>query len=86
MADFTALIPGTVIGRISGVATSREAEERFHALARDCIRGMGPAVPGNVRARAASALDEICSDLEALTEERRRDSREDLISEPTPRS
>jgi cytochrome P450 len=81
VATYTAPIPSTVIGRITGVPPKANDEVRFRQLARDVISGISPLLPPADRARAESAILELCDYVRGLAAERRREPREDLISD-----
>jgi cytochrome P450 len=80
MGDFTNPIPNTVISRIAGVSAGAD-EVRFRELAQELIRGFFPFAPPEAAERAEAALREIAPWVRAMVQERRREPREDLVSD-----
>lgn len=81
MAEFTEPIPNTVIGRISGIPQKGDDEYRWRQLGRDSVRGINPFLSPEERKRSEDALAEICDWVRAIASERRRQPREDIISD-----
>lgn len=81
MAEFTEPIPNTVIGRISGIPQKGDDEYRWRQLGRDSVRGINPFLSPGERKRSEDALEEICDWVRAIAGERRRQPREDIISD-----
>jgi cytochrome P450 len=80
-ADFTEPIPNMVIGRITGVPQKGSDELRWRQLGRDAVRGVSPFLSPDERRRSEQAMVELCEYVRDLAAERRRDPREDLISD-----
>jgi cytochrome P450 len=80
LGDFTNPIPNAVISRIVGVEAGQD-EVRFRELAQEMIRGFFPFAPPEATARTEVALREIAPWVRSMVAERRRDLREDLISD-----
>ncbi len=81
VAEFTAPIPGTVIGRLLGVPPKSEDEARFHKLSRNMVRSVNPILSDKKRLRTERATVELCEYLLELVAERRRSPRPDLITQ-----
>ncbi len=81
VAEFTGPIPSTVIGRITGIPPEGDDEVRFRQLARDVISGISPLLDEEGRKRADEAIVEMCDYVRELTVLRRKDPREDLVSD-----
>ena len=81
MAEFTEPIPNTVVGRISGIPQKGDDEYRWRQLGRDSVRGINPFLSPEERKRSEDALAEICDWVRAIASERRRQPREDIISD-----
>lgn len=80
-AEFTEPIPGTVIGRITGVPQKGEDELRWRQLGRDAVRGVSPFLSDEERLNSENAINEIRDWVAALAAERRKHPQEDLISD-----
>lgn len=80
MGDFTNPIPNTVISRIMGVEPGDD-EVRFRELAQEMIRGFFPFAPPEAKERGEAALQEMAPWVRRMVAERRREPREDLISD-----
>jgi cytochrome P450 len=81
VAEFTAPIPGTVIGRLLGVPPKSEDEARFHKLSRNMVRSVNPILTEKKRLKTERATAELCEYLLELVEERRAQPQRDLISD-----
>jgi len=81
VAEYTAPIPGTVIGRILGVPPKSEDEARFHKLSRNMVRSVNPILTPKKRRKTERATAEVCEYLLELVEERRKSPQKDLISD-----
>jgi cytochrome P450 len=80
LGDFTNPIPNTVISRIVGVDAGDD-EVRFREIAQELIRGFFPFAPPEAMERAESALQELSPWIREMVAQRRREPREDLISD-----
>jgi cytochrome P450 len=80
LGEFTNPIPNAVISRIVGVEAGAE-EIRFRELAQELIRGFFPFAPPEALERAEAALQELAPWVRRMVAERRRELREDLISD-----
>ena len=80
MAEFTDPIPNAVISRITGVPQGDD-EVRFRKLAQETIRGFFSFGDAEALQRAGDALMELADWVRALATERRKNPREDLISD-----
>ena len=81
IAEFTAPVTATVIGRIVGVPPKGEDEIRFRQLARRATRGIRPILTDKKRQKTEQAGVEMCQYVLGLVKERRRAPREDMISD-----
>jgi len=81
MAEFTAPVSATAIGRILGVPPKESDESRFRVLACNATRGIRPIVSESKRKKSESAIVEICEYVLQLVEQRRREPAEDIITE-----
>jgi cytochrome P450 len=81
VAAFTDPIPNTVISRITGIPPYPGEEERFRRLAQDVLRPFFPMVDEANRQRGEAAIGELAEWVHKLAEERRREPREDLVSD-----
>jgi len=81
MAEFTGPIPNAVIARITGVPPKGDDELRFRQMAREVISGINPLLSDEDRKRAEVSIVELCEYVRELAVERRRQPREDLISD-----
>ena len=79
--EYTGPIPSTVIGRITGIPPKGNDERRFRELAREVIRGVSPFLDDEGRERAEKAMVELCDYVRDLTIQRRKQPREDLVSD-----
>lgn len=80
-SDFTEPIPGTVIGRITGVPPKGEDELRWRGLGRDAVRGISPFLTPEERKHSEDAMAELCEYVRELTAERRKSPADDLVSD-----
>ena len=80
MGDYTNPIPNTVISRITGVPPGDD-ELRFRELAQELIRGFFPFAPPEAMTTAEAALEELAPWIRTMVRERRREPREDLVSD-----
>jgi cytochrome P450 len=80
LGRFTNPIPNTVISRIFGVEPGDD-EVRFREIAQEMIRGFFPFAPPEAVERAEAALRELAPWVRSMVAERRRELREDLISD-----
>jgi cytochrome P450 len=80
-AEFTEPIPNTVIGRITGVPPKGTDELRWRQLGRDAVRGVSPFLSPEERRQSEASMVEICEYVRELAAERRREPREDLVSD-----
>jgi cytochrome P450 len=80
MADFTTPIPNAVISRITGVPPGDD-EVRFRMLAQALIRAFFPFASGDAIEQGDAALREMSAWVRALAAERRREPKDDLISD-----
>ena len=81
IAEYTGPIPSTVISRITGVPPKGDDEVRFRQIARDVIAGISPLLDEDMRRTVESAITELCDYVRGLAEERRREPRDDLVSD-----
>lgn len=81
VSEFTAPIPGAVIGRLLGVPPKSEDESRFHKLSRNMVRSVNPILTEKKRLKTERATAELCEYLLALVHERREHPQKDLISD-----
>jgi cytochrome P450 len=79
--EFVDPIPNTVISRITGVPAKEADEARFRELARDVLSGISPLLDEQGRRRAENAMLELCDWIRRLCAERKREPREDLVSD-----
>ena len=80
LGDFTNPVPNAVISRVTGVPPGRD-EVRFRELAQVLIRGFFPFAAPDALDESETALRELSVQVRAMAAERRRDPREDLISD-----
>jgi len=80
LGDFTNPIPNTVISRIMGIEAI-EDEERFRDIAQEMIRGFFPFAPPEQVESGERALQELAPWIRSMVDERRRELKEDLISD-----
>lgn len=80
VSEFTAPIPGTVIGRLLGVPPKSEDEARFHKLSRNMVRSVNPILTEKKRLKTERATAELCEYLLELVHARRANPQMDLIS------
>lgn len=81
VSEFTEPIPGTVIGRITGVPPKGSDERRWRQLARDVVRGVSPFLSPEERKQSERSMVELCEYIRELAAERRKNPREDMISD-----
>lgn len=81
VAAFTGPIPSTVIGRITGIPPKGEDEVRFRQLARDVLAGISPFLGDEERKRSEDAIIEMTDYVRELAVQRRKQPREDLVSD-----
>jgi cytochrome P450 len=81
VGEFTGPIPNTVISRITGIPAKGGDERRFRDLAQTVLRGINPFLGEDERQQADDAIVEMCAYVRELAVTRRRDPREDLISD-----
>lgn len=79
--SFASPIPGTVIGRITGVPAKGADEERFRELARKTVRSVNPILSDEKRRRTEQAHRELFAYVRGLAFERLMEPRDDLISD-----
>jgi cytochrome P450 len=80
MDAFTTPIPNAVISRITGVPPG-EDEARFRALAQSIVRAFFPFASAEAAAEGERALRAMSEWVRELAAQRRRDLRDDLISD-----
>ena len=80
-SEFTEPIPNVVIGRITGVPPNGDDELRWRQLGRDAVRGVSPFLSKEERLNSERSMVELCEYVRDLARERRKDPREDLISD-----
>ena len=80
-AEYTNPIPNAVISRITGVPPKGDDEVRFRELSQDVIRGFLAFATEDQKQRADEAASEISDWVRTMAEERRRNPREDLVSD-----
>lgn len=80
-AEFTSVVPNTVISRITGIPPKENDEARFRQLARDTLSGINPFIDAAGRQIAEDAMNELAAWIRELAEERRRHPQEDMISD-----
>src|SRR5690606_33339873 len=78
---FTGPVPSTVIGRITGVPPKGDDAVRFREMAREVISAISPLMDEEARGRAESSMLELAEYVRDLAEQRRREPREDLVSD-----
>ena len=81
VAEFTGVVPSTVICRVTGVPPKGDDEQRFNRLARKVISGINPLIGEEGQKRAEKGLVEMCAYVRSLTVERREEPQGDLISD-----
>ena len=81
VGEFTGVVPSTVICRVTGVPPKGDDEQRFNQLARDVISGINPLIGEEGQKRAENGIIEMCAYIRSLTVERRKQPRDDLISD-----
>jgi cytochrome P450 len=79
--DFTNPIPNAVISRITGIAPAAGDEARFRALAQSVIAGFLPFTPPELVKKAEADFEELYHWVQQVAAERRRQPREDMISD-----
>ncbi len=80
-ADFFEPIPNTVVSRITGVPAKGNDERRFRELGRQSLSLINPFLPEDERQVALDAILELRHWVRDMAVERRREPREDLISD-----
>jgi cytochrome P450 len=80
LGGFTNPIPNTVISRIFGIEPGDD-EERFREIAQELIRGFFPFAPPDAVMRAERSLQDLAPWVRSLVQARRKDLREDLITD-----
>jgi len=81
MAEVTDPIPNAVISRITGVAAPGGEEIRFRKLAQETIRGFFSFADAEAKQRGADAFLELAAWVREVAGQRRREPREDLITD-----
>lgn len=81
LGEYASPIPGTVIGRITGVPAKGADEKRFRELARKTVRSVNPILSDEKLRRTEQASRELFAYVRGLTFERMLEPREDLISD-----
>lgn len=81
MAEFTSPIPNAVISAITGVGAPGNDERHFSRLAQEVVQGFFGFVSDEVKERAERAFLELSGWVRATIEERRRQPKDDLISD-----
>jgi len=81
MAEYTDPIPNAVISRITGIPARGGEEVRFRELAQETIRGFFSFADPEARQRGGEAFAEIADWVRTMADERRREPREDLITD-----
>lgn len=81
MGELTDPIPNTVISRITGVPAAGGDELRFRQLAQAVIANALPFAPAEAQEQGEQAMRELSAWVREMAEERRRDPRDDLISD-----
>jgi cytochrome P450 len=81
MAEFTDVIPGTVISRLTGIPPNDGDEARFRTLAKPVVTNALPFAPDGSAELAETALVELTAWVRELAEERREAPKDDLISD-----
>jgi cytochrome P450 len=80
-SEFTEPIPSSVVGRITGVPPKGMDELRWRQLARDAVRGVNPSLSSEERKQSERSMVEFCEYIRELAVERRKNPREDMISD-----
>ena len=80
-SEFTEPIPSSVVGRITGVPPKGTDELRWRQLARDAVRGVSPFLSPEERKQSERSMVELCEYIRELAVERRKNPREDMISD-----
>ena len=78
---FTNPIPNAVISRITGVPPKGEDDRRFRQLAQDSIRGFFAFADKAIKEAGDKASEELAAYCRTLAEARRREPREDLVTD-----
>ena len=81
MSEFTSPIPNAVISAITGVGAPGNDERRFSLMAQEVVQGFFGFVDDEVKARAERAFLELSSWVRDTIEERRREPKDDLLSD-----
>ncbi len=81
VAEFTGPIPNTVISRITGIPAKGADELRFRELAQAVISGISPFLSDEDRKKADDAILEMTDHVRQMAIERRKNPREDLVSD-----
>jgi cytochrome P450 len=79
--EFTSPIPNSVISRITGIPPMGDDERRFRDLAQAAIRGFHTFSPPEVKRRGDEAGNELAAWVDEMARQRRKEPREDLISD-----
>ena len=80
-SEFFEPIPNTVVSRITGIPAKGDDERRFRELGRQSLSLINPFLAGEERELALAAILEIREWVRDMAVERRREPREDLISD-----
>ena len=80
-AEFTDVVPNTVISRITGIPAKENDEARFRQLARDTLSQINPFIDEAGRKIAENAMMELSSWIKELADERKARPQEDMISD-----
>ena len=78
---FTNPIPNTVISRIAGIPPYPGEEGRFRQLAQDVIRQFFPMADEANKRRGEQAMEELAEWIGKLSDERRQEPQDDLLSD-----
>jgi len=81
MSEFTTPIPNAVISAITGVGAPGNDERRFSLLAQHVVQGFFSFVSDEVKARAETSFQELGGWVRDTIAERRREPKEDLLSD-----
>ena len=80
-AEFFEPIPNTVVSRITGIPPKGDDERRFRELGRSSLSLINPLLSEEERQVGIDAIMELGDWVRDMTQERKRDPREDLISD-----
>ena len=80
-AEYTGVVPNTVISRITGIPAKENDEARFRQLARDTLASINPFIDEEGKARSEAAMLELSAWVRELAAERGAHQQPDMISD-----